>query len=107
FLAHDGWAYFKGIIVGPNDNAQPIDYRNSIYGHVEGTAFKGVLHNNNFAATCRALFKKGKDGSWQIAKTDNANYPSSGYAVGSDDWVGDPGSDFAWDIFGDREQGKR
>src|SRR5262245_3228150 len=26
FFAHGDWAYFEGIIEGPNSNTQPIDY---------------------------------------------------------------------------------
>src|SRR5262245_24281550 len=28
FLAHGEWAYFEGILEGPDGNTQPIDYRN-------------------------------------------------------------------------------
>ncbi len=98
FLAHDGWAHFQGIVVGPNDNAQSIDYRNSVYSAAGTSAFKGELHNFNFAASCRALLKKNADGSWKIAVT-TGNAASPGYFVGASNWVGDPESTFAWDIF--------
>jgi hypothetical protein len=103
FLVHDGWAYLSGIVVGPNDNAQALDYRNSIYSQA-GSAFQGVLHNNNFAASVHALFKQEADGTWHIHASTGKN-PSKGYAVGSSDWVGNPESQFAYDIFGNNGNG--
>jgi hypothetical protein len=101
FLSHDGWAFFGGIIEGPNGNATPIDYRNSTFAQTAATtAFKGVLKNNNFAAVCRALLKKNPDGTWQLAATKNQDFSTPGYTVGTTNWVGDPTSDWAWDIFG-------
>jgi hypothetical protein len=106
FLSHDGWAFFSGIIEGPNGNAQPIDYRNSIYSQTsQGTAFKGVLKNNNFAATIRAILKKDADGTWHLSPTKTQDFSSPGYAVGATTWVGDPGSQFAWDILGNNGNG--
>lgn len=59
FLSHDGWAFFEGIIEGPNGNTTPIDYRNSVFAEAsQTTAFQGVLRNNNFAAVCRASSRK-------------------------------------------------
>jgi hypothetical protein len=99
FLQHDGWAYLSGIVVGPNDNATAVDYRNSIYNQA-GTGFQGVLHNNNFAAIVRALLKREADGTWHIQPSNKPDYSTPGYTVGKQVWVGDPSSDFAWDIFG-------
>jgi hypothetical protein len=98
FLVHDGWAYFDGIVEGANGNAQPIDYRNSVYSGQQGSGFRGVLRNNNFAATFRALVEKdATTGTWHVFRPASPDL-GAGYAVGKSVWVGDPTSRFAWDI---------
>jgi hypothetical protein len=102
FLSHDNWAFFGGILEGPDGNKQALNYQNSVYATQSTTsAFKGVLRNGNFAASLRVLLHKEADGSWRIAaSTDNP-----GYNVGTQGWVGDPASDWAWDIFGQSGNG--
>lgn len=103
FLSHDGWVFFAGIIEGPNGNTTPIDYRNSAYAQqATTTAFQGVLRNNHFAATFRALLQRQPDGSFKVAATTE----QAGYVVGSNAWVGDTTSEWAWDIYGESGNGQ-
>src|SRR6185295_17528198 len=63
FLEHDGWAFYQGIIEGPNGNITPINYKGTIYHEKAGApGFEGVLRNGNFAAKVSALFKQQADG---------------------------------------------
>jgi hypothetical protein len=104
FLAHDGWAFLSGLVVGPNDNAEPLDYTNSKYSQAQASnSFKGVLHHGNFAATVSALFKQASDGTWQVSPTaanaQTGSPASAGYEVGAIGWIGDAG-EWSYDIFG-------
>jgi hypothetical protein len=102
FLSHDNWAFFSGVMEGPNGNRTPLDYQNSVYAtQSTTTAFKGILRNGNFAASLRVLLHKEKDGNWLIVTAPT----QPGYKVGADGWVGDPESDWAWDIFGESGNG--
>ncbi len=100
FLAHDGSAYFDGIIEGPNGNTTAIDFSNSVYQPRAGVAgFEGVLRNGNFAAKCQALLKKQADGSWKVQVETGGDAPTNGYSVGTSyGYVGTPASRFAYDI---------
>ena len=100
FQTHDGWAFYQGIIEGPNGNVTPINYQNSAFSGRKADEFRGVLRNGNFAANITAILQKGADGSWRIAEGGAA------YWVGGDDhvWSSSNGvfeslSPFSYDIF--------
>jgi hypothetical protein len=98
FKVHDGYAYFNGIIEGPDGNKTPIDYSNSIYAASQSNGFDGLLRNGNFAAKCHALLVKQPNGSWKLAAASNDGVSTEGYLVGKNGWVGDPGR-FSYDVF--------
>jgi hypothetical protein len=78
FLVRGDWAFFSGILEGPNGNATPIDYANSVYRDVADD-LDGVERGGNFAATFIALLKRDPDGTWHAPTT--AGKPT--YALGS------------------------
>lgn len=112
FQAHDGWAYYDGIIEGPNGNLTPINYKGTIYHEkAGGPGFEGVLRNGNFAAKIHALLQQKADGSWKVSVQDiptgeTTSTHSLGFEVGTDrSYFGDVSS-FAYDIYGQNEGGE-
>jgi hypothetical protein len=106
FLEHDGWAYYEGIIEGPNGNVTPINYTNTIYHEKAGQpGFEGVLRNGNFAAKVTALLQQQADGSWKVSaqeipSKEGTTTHSAGFSVGTDTTYFGETSYFAYDIYG-------
>ena len=118
FLEHDGWAYYEGIIEGPNGNVTPINYSTTVYREQSGKpGFEGVLRNGNFAARVSALLQQQPDGSWKVSAQDipqgegdgegggegggsGSVKHSKGYSVGTDAPYFGEVSSFAYDIYG-------
>lgn len=112
FLEHDGWAYYEGIIEGPNGNVTPINYQNTIYREKSGQpGFEGVLRNGNFAAKVHALLQQQPNGSWKVSAQDiqegeGVTRHSSGYSVGTSNAYFGEVSSFAYDIYGQGRGGE-
>lgn len=103
FRAHDGWAYYEGIIEGPNGNTTAIDYQNSAFRDRAGkSGFEGVLKGGNFAAKFSALLEQQPDGTWKVSKQNVEGAGADGYAVGIyAPYFGDTTTSlFASDIYG-------